>query len=149
VVQNHLLELVALLTMEAPVGRGVDALRDEKHRAFRAMRPLAPDEVVRGQFKGFRREKGVDPESNVETFAALRLHVDSWRWAGVPFYIRAGKCLPMTATEIRVELKQPPQAVFDRLPSSNYVRFRLSPDVVSARPRVKCPARTWSAKWSS
>jgi glucose-6-phosphate 1-dehydrogenase len=139
VVQNHLLELVALLTMEAPVGRGVDALRDEKHRAFRAMRPLAPDEVVRGQFRGFRREKGVDPESNVETFAALRLHVDSWRWAGVPFYIRAGKCLPVTATEIRVELKQPPQAVFDRLPStSNYVRFRLSPDVaISLGARVK------------
>ena len=131
VVQNHLLELVALLTMEPPVGHDVDALRDEKHRAFRAMRPLAPDEVVRGQYRGYRREKGVDPESNVETFAALRLHIDSWRWAGVPFYIRAGKCLPVTATEIRVELKHPPRDVFDRLPHSpNYVRFRLSPDVV-------------------
>ena len=131
VVQNHLLELVALLTMEPPVGRDVDALRDEKYRAFRAMRPLAPDEVVRGQYRGYRREKGVDPESNVETFAALRLHIDSWRWAGVPFYIRAGKCLPVTATEIRVELKRPPKDVFDRLPQSpNYVRFRLSPDVV-------------------
>ena len=106
VVQNHLLELVALLTMEPPVGRDVDALRDEKYRAFRAMRPLAPDEVVRGQYRGYRREKGVDPESNVETFAALRLHIDSWRWAGVPFYIRAGKCLPVTATEIRVEFKR-------------------------------------------
>ena len=131
VVQNHLLELVALLTMEPPVGRDVDALRDEKYRAFRAMRPLAPDEVVRGQYRGYRREKGVDPESNVETFAALRLHIDSWRWAGVPFYIRAGKCLPVTATEIRVEFKRPPKDVFDRLPQSpNYVRFRLSPDVV-------------------
>jgi glucose-6-phosphate 1-dehydrogenase len=130
VVQNHLLELVALLTMEAPVGHGLDALRDEKHRAFRAMRAIAPDDVVRGQFAGYRREHGVDPESNVETFAALRLFVDSWRWAGVPFYLRAGKCLPATATEIRVELKRPPQAVFDRLPSSpNYLRFRLSPDV--------------------
>jgi len=87
--------------------------------------------VVRGQYRGYRREKGVDPESNVETFAALRLHIDSWRWAGVPFYIRAGKCLPVTATEIRVEFKRPPKDVFDRLPQSpNYVRFRLSPDVV-------------------
>jgi glucose-6-phosphate 1-dehydrogenase len=141
VVQNHLLELVGLLTMEPPVGRDVDALRDEKYRAFRAMRPLSPDEVVRGQYRGYRREKGVDPESNVETFAALRLHIDSWRWAGVPFYIRAGKCLPVTATEIRVELKHPPKAVFDRLPPSpNYVRFRLSPDVViSLGSRVKLP----------
>jgi glucose-6-phosphate 1-dehydrogenase len=141
VVQNHLLELVALLTMEPPVGRDVDALRDEKYRAFRAMRPLSPDEVVRGQHRGYRREKGVDPESNMETFAALRLHIDSWRWAGVPFYIRAGKCLPVTATEIRVELKHPPKDVFDRLPPSpNYVRFRLSPDVViSLGSRVKLP----------
>ena len=140
VVQNHLLELVALLTMEPPVGRDVDALRDEKYRAFRAMRPLAPDEVVRGQYRGYRREKGVDPESNMETFAALRLHIDSWRWAGVPFYIRAGKCLPVTATEIRVEFKHPPK-VFDRLPQSpNYVRFRLSPDVViSLGSSVKLP----------
>jgi glucose-6-phosphate 1-dehydrogenase len=139
VVQNHLLELVALLTMEAPVGHGIDAVRDEKHRAFRAMRALAPDEVVRGQFVGYRGQKGVDPESNVETFAALRLHIDSWRWAGVPFYIRAGKCLPVTATEIRVELKRPPQAVFDRLsPTPNYLRFRLSPDVaISVGARVK------------
>ena len=141
VVQNHLLELVALLTMEPPVGRDVDALRDEKYRAFRAMRPLSADEVVRGQYRGYRREKGVDPESNMETFAALRLHIDSWRWAGVPFYIRAGKCLPVTATEIRVELKNPPRDVFDRLPPSpNYVRFRLSPDVViSLGSRVKLP----------
>jgi glucose-6-phosphate 1-dehydrogenase len=141
VVQNHLLELVALLTMEAPVGQGLDAMRDEKHRAFRAVRAITPDDVVRGQFSGYRSEKGVDPESTVETFAALRLHVDSWRWAGVPFYIRTGKCLPVTVTEIRVELKQPPQAVFDRLPSkSNYLRFRLSPDVaISIGARVKTP----------
>jgi glucose-6-phosphate 1-dehydrogenase len=139
VVQNHLLELVALLTMEPPVGRDVDALRDEKYRAFRAMRPFSPDEVLRGQYRGYRRENGVDPESNVETFAAIRLHIDSWRWAGVPFYIRAGKRLPATATEIRVEFKQPPRDVFDRLPpGSNYVRFRLSPDVaISVGARVK------------
>jgi glucose-6-phosphate 1-dehydrogenase len=141
VVQNHLLEIVALLTMEPPVGRDVDALRDEKYRAFRAMRPISPDEVMRGQHRGYRREKGVDPESNVETFAAVRLHIDSWRWAGVPFYIRAGKCLPVTATEIRVEFKQPPKEVFDRLPPSpNYIRFRLSPDVaISLGARVKRP----------
>jgi glucose-6-phosphate 1-dehydrogenase len=141
VVQNHLLELVALLTMEPPVGRDVDALRDEKYRAFRAIRPLSPHEVVRGQYRGYRQEKGVDPESNVETFAAIRLHIDSWRWADVPFYIRAGKRLPVTATEIRVEFKHPPKDVFDRLPPSpNYVRFRLSPDVaISLGARVKQP----------
>ena len=141
VVQNHLLELVAMLTMDAPVGRDIDAIRDEKYRAFRAMRPLSPGEVVRGQYRGYRREPGVDPESNLETFAAVRLHIDSWRWAGVPFYIRAGKCLPATATEIRVELKPPPKKVFDRLPPSpNYLRFRLSPDVgISVGARVKVP----------
>jgi glucose-6-phosphate 1-dehydrogenase len=141
VVQNHLLELVALLTMEPPVGNGLDALRDEKHRAFRAMRPVEQGDVVRGQFAGYRSEKGVDPESNVETFAALRLKVDSWRWAGVPFYVRAGKCLPATATEIRVELNRPPQTVFDLLPpGANYLRFRLSPDVaISLGARVKMP----------
>ena len=104
-----------------------------------------PDEVVRGQYRGYRREHGVDPESNIETFAALRLHIDSWRWAGVPFYIRAGKCLPVTATEIRVELKPPPKNVFDRLPPSpNYVRFRLSPDVgdLGRRARQGARART-------
>jgi glucose-6-phosphate 1-dehydrogenase len=141
VVQNHLLELVALLTMEPPVGHGVDALRDEKLRAFRAMRAISPDDVVRGQFVGYRDEKGVNAESTVETFAALRVHIDSWRWSGVPIYIRAGKCLPVTATEIRVELKRPPQSVFDRLPSTpNYLRFRLSPDVaISLGARVKTP----------
>ena len=130
-----------MLTMDAPVGRDIDAIRDEKYRAFRAMRPLSPGEIVRGQYRGYRREHGVDPESNVETFAAVRLHIDSWRWAGVPFYIRAGKCLPVTATEIRVELKPPPKKVFDRLPPSpNYLRFRLSPDVgISVGARVKVP----------
>ena len=148
VVQNHLLELVALLTMDAPVGRDIDAIRDEKYRAFRAMRPLSPGEIVRGQYRGYRREPGVDPESNVETFAAVRLHIDSWRWAGVPFYIRAGKCLPVTATEIRVELKPPPKKVFDRLPPSpNYLRFRLSPDVgISVGARVKVPGEAMAGE---
>jgi glucose-6-phosphate 1-dehydrogenase len=142
VVQNHMLEVVALLTMEAPIGRDPDALRDEKQRAFRAMRPLSPADVVRGQFRGYRNEKGVAPDSQVETFAAVKLHVDTWRWAGVPFYIRAGKRMPVTANEVLVELKRPPQAVFDAISQSqaDYFRFRLSPDVsISLGARAKLP----------
>jgi glucose-6-phosphate 1-dehydrogenase len=142
VVQNHLLEVVALLTMEAPVGHHPDALRDEKRRAFRAMRPLATTGVVRGQFRGYRSEDGVAADSRVETFAAIRLSIDTPRWAGVPFYIRAGKCLPTTATEVRVEFKRPPHAVFDTVSAreADYVRFRLSPNVtISLGARVKLP----------
>jgi glucose-6-phosphate 1-dehydrogenase len=109
-------------------------MQAEKLRIFRAMRPLDPKEVVRGQFRGYRDEKGVAKDSQVETFAALRLHIDTWRWADVPFYIRAGKCLPISATEVRVTLKRPPLAIFD--PSDtmpeNYFRLRLSPEVVIA-----------------
>jgi glucose-6-phosphate 1-dehydrogenase len=133
VVQNHLLQVTSLLAMDPPGGsHDPQALQAEKLRLFRAMRPLDPKEVVRGQFRGYREEKGVAKESQVETFAALRLHIDSWRWAGVPFYIRTGKCLPITATEVRVTLKSPPLAVFDASDSShcNYFRFRLSPEVV-------------------
>jgi glucose-6-phosphate 1-dehydrogenase len=133
VVQNHLLQVTALLAMDPPVGNhDPQARQAEKLRLFRAMRPLDPKEVVRGQFRGYREEKGVAPESQVETFAALRLHIDSWRWAGVPFYIRAGKCLPITATEVRVTLKSPPLVVFDASDTTpcNYFRFRLSPEVV-------------------
>jgi glucose-6-phosphate 1-dehydrogenase len=131
VVQNHMLEVVALLAMEAPIGRDPDAVRDEKQRAFRAMRALSPSDVVRGQFRGYCSEEGVARDSQVETFAAIKLHVDTWRWAGVPFYIRAGKRMPVTATEVLVELKHPPQAVFDASSQSqaDYFRFRLSPDV--------------------
>jgi glucose-6-phosphate 1-dehydrogenase len=142
VVQNHMLEVVALLTMEAPTGRDPDALRDEKQRAFRAMRPLTPADVVRGQFRGYRKEDGVASNSQVETFAAVRLYIDTWRWAGVPFYIRAGKRMPVTATEVLVELKRPPQAVFDTITQSqaNYFRFRLSPNVsIALGTRVKVP----------
>ena len=114
-VQNHLLQVVGLLAMEAPGGRGTEAVRDEKAQAFRSMRPLEPDDVVRGQFRGYRDEAGVAPDSQVETFAAVRLHIDSWRWAGVPFYIRAGKYLPVTATEVLVELKRPPRERLRRL----------------------------------
>jgi glucose-6-phosphate 1-dehydrogenase len=142
VVQNHMLEVVALLTMEAPIARDLDALRDEKQRAFRAMRPVAPTDVVRGQFRGYRNEKGVAADSKVETFAAVKLYVDTWRWAGVPFYIRAGKRMPVTATEVLVELKRPPQAVFDTIAQSeaDYFRFRLSPNVlISLGARAKMP----------
>ncbi|HET7777426.1 MAG TPA: glucose-6-phosphate dehydrogenase [Rudaea sp.] len=134
VVQNHLLQVVALLAMDAPAGRDAATLRAEKLRLFRAMRPLDPAQVVRGQFRGYRDEKGVAADSQVETSVALRLHIDTWRWAGVPFYIRAGKRLPITATEVMVTLKCPPLSVFDDISAatSNYFRIRLSPEVVIA-----------------
>ena len=140
VVQNHLLQVTALLAMDAPIGHDPVAMRAEKLRLLRAMRTLEPKQVVRGQFRGYREEKGVAPDSQVETYAALRLRIDTWRWAGVPFYIRAGKCLPVAATEIWVDLKCPPLALFDDCTRSNanYFRFRLSPDVViAAGARVK------------
>ncbi len=142
VVQNHLLEVASLLAMEAPSARGHEAVRDEKTQAFRSMLPLEPSDVVRGQFRGYRNEEGVAPDSNVETFAAVRLRIDSWRWAGVPFYIRAGKCLPVTATEVLVELKRPPVALFPDCAAAppNRFRFRLSPHVVlSLGARAKLP----------
>jgi len=140
VVQNHLLQVIALLAMDTPTGHDAESMRAEKLRLFRAMRPLDPAEVVRGQFRGYRQEPGVAPDSQVETFAALCLHIDTWRWACVPFYIRAGKCLPITSTEVIVDLKCPPLAIFDEIQPalSNYFRFRLGPDVViSAGMRVK------------
>jgi glucose-6-phosphate 1-dehydrogenase len=132
VVQNHLLQVIALLAMDPPVGHEPEAMQAEKLRIFRAMRPLDPAEVVRGQFRGYRDEKGVAADSQIETFAALRLHIETWRWADVPFYIRAGKCLPITATEVRVTLKRPPLAIFDPQETMplNYFRLRLSPEVV-------------------
>jgi len=142
VVQNHLLQVMALLAMDPPVGRDPDEMRAEKLRLFRAMRALDPRQVVRGQFRGYRAEPGVAKDSQVETYAALCLHIDTWRWAGVPFYIRTGKCLPITATEVIVDLKCPPVAIFDEITpaQSNYFRFRLSPEVViSTGARVKRP----------
>ena len=142
VVQNHMLQLVALLAMEPPSGNNHEAARDEKARIFKAMRPLDPADVVFGQYRGYLQEDGVSPKSRVETFAAIKLYLDTWRWAGVPFYIRVGKCLPETANEILVELKTPPQAVFGEIepPQSNYYRFRLSPDVlISLGARAKVP----------
>ena len=134
VIQNHMLQVVALLAMEAPVGRDVDSIRDSKAQLLKSIRPLVPGDVVRGQFEGYTSEKGVAPDSQVETFAALRLHIDTWRWSGVPFFIRAGKCLPVTATEVWVELTQPPLDLFRDVKSdgSNYYRFELSPNVTIA-----------------
>ncbi len=134
VIQNHMLQIVAILAMECPVGEASNFVRDEKIKVFNSIRPLRPDELVRGQFRGYRNEPGVAPDSNVETFAALRLHIDSWRWQGVPFLVRAGKALAVTATEVTVDLDYPPKLVFgaSRPKRPNYLRFRLSPDVVIA-----------------
>jgi len=142
VIQNHLFQVVALLAMEAPAGRDFGAVQNEKAKVFQAMRPLKPGDVVRGQYAGYRREQGVAKKSDVETFCALRLSLDSWRWAGVPWYLRSGKYLAATATEVVVELKPPPQRLFaDSIPSTgreNYLRFRLSPDAaIALAARVK------------
>jgi glucose-6-phosphate 1-dehydrogenase len=132
VVQNHLLQVIALLAMDPPTGHEPDAMQAEKLRLFRAMRPLDPKEVVRGQFRGYRDEAGVAKDSQIETFAALCLHIDTWRWADVPFYIRTGKCLPLSATEVTVTLKRPPLSIFNpgEAAPRNYFRLRLSPEVV-------------------
>jgi glucose-6-phosphate 1-dehydrogenase len=132
VVQNHLLQVTALLAMDPPTGHEPEAMQAEKLRLFRAMRPLEPGQVVRGQFKGYRDEPGVANDSQIETFAALCLYIDTWRWADVPFYIRTGKCLPISTTEVTVTLKRPPLSIFDPnedMPR-NYFRLRLSPEVV-------------------
>jgi len=133
VVENHLLQVVAHLAMEPPVGHTSDAVLDEKAKVFKAIRTLSPDDLVLGQYVGYRSEEGVAPDSNVETYAAVRLHLDSWRWAGVPFYLRAGKKLATTCTEVFVALKPPPQDIFNNsVPETpNYLRFRLGPDKVS------------------
>jgi glucose-6-phosphate 1-dehydrogenase len=138
VVQNHLLQVVGFLTMEPPTSLYSDALRDEQVKIFRCIPPLKPEQVVRGQFNGYRKEPGVAPDSKVETFAAMRLEVDSWRWAGVPFLIRTGKCLPVTATEVLVQLKDPPLRKMKD--GSNYLRFRVGPDLsISIGARIKRP----------
>jgi glucose-6-phosphate 1-dehydrogenase len=142
VIQNHLFQIVALLAMEPPAYQGYGAVQSEKAKVFQAMRPLQPDDVVRGQYAGYRKEPGVAKGSDVETFCALRLFIDSWRWQGVPWYLRSGKCLATTAAEVLVELKPPPQRLFDdSMPESgraNYLRFRLSPDTaVALAARVK------------
>ena len=133
VIQNHLLQVVANLAMEPPAGTDSESLRDEKVKVFKAIRPLTGRTLVRGQYRGYRQEAGVAADSRVETYAAMELHIDSWRWQGVPFFIRAGKCLPATATQVMVELRRPPQNVFREAapPHANYLRFRLGPDQVA------------------
>ena len=133
VVQNHMLQVVAMLALEPPVGYSADALRDEKTKVFRSIRTLTGKSLVRGQYHGYRGEDGVAKDSRVETFAAMQVHLDSWRWSGVPFFIRAGKHLPVTATEVMVELRRPPHNVFggELPPSRNYLRFRLGPGHVA------------------
>jgi glucose-6-phosphate 1-dehydrogenase len=142
VIQNHLFQVVALLAMEAPASRDFGAVHNEKAKVFQAMRPLTPDDVVRGQYAGYRNAQDVAKRSDVETFCALRLLIDSWRWEGVPWYLRSGKYLPDTATEVLVELKPAPQRLFaDSAPlngRSNYLRFRLSPNpAIALAARVK------------
>ena len=142
VIQNHLFQVVALLAMEPPAYQGYGAVHSEKAKVFQAMRPLQPDDVVRGQYAGYRKEAGVAKNSDVETFCALRLYIDSWRWQGVPWYLRSGKCLTETAAEVLVELKPPPQRLFDDSAPvdgrANYLRFRLSPNsAVALAARVK------------
>jgi glucose-6-phosphate 1-dehydrogenase len=132
VVQNHLFQVLANLAMEPPIRTDSESIRDEKVKVLKAISPLDPKNLVRGQFKGYRKEPGVAPDSKVETFAALKLHIDSWRWRGVPFYIRAGKCLAVTCTEVLVRLRLPPTMYKHYDLESNYVRMRISPDVVMA-----------------
>jgi glucose-6-phosphate 1-dehydrogenase len=142
VIQNHLLQVVSYLAMEPPSSTHAEAIRDEQAKILRTVRPMDARNIVRGQFRGYRDEPGVAKDSKIGTYAALRLHVDSWRWAGVPFYVRAGKSLKMTVTEVVAELKVPPQVVFNepapRL--GNYVRFRLGPQVaIALGARAKAP----------
>lgn len=143
VIQNHMFQIVALLAMEVPAYQGFGAVQTEKAKIFHAMRPLRADDLVRGQYRGYRNEPGVHQDSDVETFCALRLFIDSWRWQGVPWYLRAGKCLSAKAAEVLVELKPPPQKLFDdsEPPAgqrANYIRFRLSPNAaVALAARVK------------
>ena len=148
VIQNHLFQVVALLAMEPPAFQGFAAVQTEKAKVFQAMRPLVPDDVVRGQYRGYRNEPGVAKRSDVETFCALRLFIDSWRWAGVPWYLRSGKCLATSAAEVLVELKPPPQRLFDdSYPAqgrANYLRFRISPNsAIALAARVKCDGKAF------
>jgi glucose-6-phosphate 1-dehydrogenase len=140
VVQNHMLEVIACLAIECPTSTHHHARRDQRGELLKAVRTLAPGDVVRGQFRGYRQEPGVAPNSQVETFAAIRFQIDNHRWSGVPFYVRVGKCMPVTATEVMVRFKRPPRHAVDEEPATNYYRFRLSPDfVVALGAKVKKP----------
>jgi Glucose-6-phosphate dehydrogenase, C-terminal domain/Cytochrome b/b6/petB len=142
VVQNHMLQVLANLIMDPPTGEDNEAMRDQKALLLKAIHPLSPESAVRGQYKGYRSVPGVAPGSTAETFIAVKLSVDTWRWAGVPIYIRAGKEMPVTATEVVVEFKRPPRETFGEIvpTTSSHMRFRLSPDItIALGVRVKTP----------
>jgi glucose-6-phosphate 1-dehydrogenase len=142
VVQNHILQVISILAMEPPSGYTAEAMRNEKFKVLDSIRPVRPEEVVRGQYEGYREVDGVAPDSDAETYVALRLAVQTWRWGEVPFYVRTGKSLPVTATEVLVELKRPPQDVFheSQVADTNYLRFRFTPDMsISLGARAKKP----------
>jgi len=146
VVENHLFQIVALLAMEPPAFQSFEAVHSAKASVLRAMQPLQPADLVRGQYIGYRDEKGVAKNSDVETFCALRLFIDSWRWAGVPWYVRAGKQLPTSVVEVQVQMQPPPQRLFDDSGPAggraNYFRFRLQPEAgIALAARTKCPGR--------
>jgi glucose-6-phosphate 1-dehydrogenase len=132
VIQNHLFQVLANLAMEPPVQPDSESIRNEKVKVLRAIAPIEAGNIVRGQFEGYRKEPGVAPDSRVETFAALKLEIDNWRWQDVPFYIRAGKCLPVTCAEVMIRLRKPPTMYKRYELKSNYVRMRISPDVAIA-----------------
>jgi glucose-6-phosphate 1-dehydrogenase len=132
VIQNHLFQVLTNLAMEPPVRTDSESIRDEKVKVLKAIAPIDARNLVRGQFRGYRQEHGVAADSQIETFAALRLEIDSWRWKGVPVYIRAGKCLPVTCTEVIVRLREPPTMYHGLDLKPNYIRFRISPDIAIA-----------------
>ena len=132
VVQNHLLQVLSNIAMEPPPGLDAELVRDEKAKVLKGIRPFQPRDVIRGQFRGYRDEPGVRANSQTETFVALRLEINSWRWKGVPFYIRAGKGLPVTATDVIVKLRQPPAIFAGFSPPANYFHFRVTPDLMIA-----------------
>jgi glucose-6-phosphate 1-dehydrogenase len=150
VVQNHLLQVLAILAMEPPVGTAPEAMRDEKMKVLRAIGRPERRDIVRGQYRGYRDEDGVSAKSDVETYAALRFDIDSWRWAGVPFFVRTGKRLPVTATEVMATFRRPPQRLFDEPlpPRANYLRFRLGPDrvAIALGTRIKSPGEAMTGQ---
>ncbi len=149
VVQNHMLQVLSSIAAEAPAGRSAAAVLDERAKLLRLVRPLTPEDVSLGQYNGYRQEADVAPDSNVETFAAVRIHIDSWRWAGVPFCIRAGKKMPIASVEVLVQFKRPPVNVFNEksVECPNYIRFRLSPEeVIALGARVKSQGPAMAGK---
>jgi glucose-6-phosphate 1-dehydrogenase len=147
VVQNHLLQLLSNIAMEPPPNMEIERVRDEKVKVLRSIQTLGPGDVVRGQFVGYRNEPGVKADSQVETYVALRLSIDSWRWRGVPFYIRAGKSLPVTVTEVVVNLRQTPAVFSETPPPNNYYRFRVTPKLeIAAAAQVKAPGDEFRGK---